>query len=59
MMSGSKPYEIYLRTRDAADEEDRGMLAVGAASLLFVLIFQFRSIGVLIYYLRISEVESA
>jgi hypothetical protein len=35
------------------------VLAVGAASLLFVLIFQFRSIGVLIYYLRISEVESA
>ena len=34
MMSGSKPYEIYLRTRDAADEEDRGMLAVGAADTL-------------------------
>jgi tetratricopeptide (TPR) repeat protein len=34
MMSGSKPYEMYLRTRDAADEEDRGMLAVGAANAL-------------------------
>ena len=34
MMSGSKPHEIYLRTRDAADEEDRGMLAVGAANAL-------------------------
>ena len=34
MMSGSKPYEIYIRTRDAADEEDRGMLAVGTADTL-------------------------
>ena len=34
MMSGSKPHEIYLRTRDAADDEDRGMLAVGAANAL-------------------------
>lgn len=34
MMSGSKPYEIYLRTRDAADAEDQGMLAVGAADTL-------------------------
>ena len=34
MMSGSKPHEIYLRTRDAQDEEDRGMLAVSAANAL-------------------------
>ena len=34
MMSGSRPYEIYLRTRGAADEEDRGMLAVGASDAL-------------------------
>ena len=34
MMSGSKPYEIYLRTRAAADAEDQGMLAVGAADTL-------------------------
>ena len=34
MMSGSKPHEMYLRTRDATDEEDRGMLAVSAANAL-------------------------
>ena len=34
MMSGSRPYDMYLRTRDAADEEDRGMLAVSAANAL-------------------------
>ena len=33
-MSGSSPLEIHLRTRDAADEEDRDMLAVGAANAL-------------------------
>ena len=34
MMSGSSPYESYLRTRDEGDEENRGMLAVGAADAL-------------------------
>ena len=34
MMSGNKPYEIYLRTRNEVDEEDHGMLAVGAADAL-------------------------
>jgi len=34
MMSGNTPYEMYLRTRDEMDEEDRGMLNVGAADAL-------------------------
>ena len=34
MMSGTQPYEIYLRTRGETDEEDRNMLAVGAADAL-------------------------
>lgn len=34
MMSGNEPREIYLRMRDAADEEDRGLLATGAADAM-------------------------
>ena len=34
MMSGSRPYDIYLRTRNEKDEENRTMLAVGAADAL-------------------------
>ena len=34
MMSGGEPRDIYLRTRDAADEEDKGLLASGAADAM-------------------------
>ena len=34
MMSGTSPYEIYLRTRGETDEENRGMLTIGAADAL-------------------------
>ena len=34
MMSGTSPYEIALRTRGETDEENRGMLAIGASDAL-------------------------
>ena len=34
MMSGGEPRDIYLRTRDAADEEDKGLLSSGASDAL-------------------------
>lgn len=34
MMSGGDPRDIYLRTRDAADEEDKGLLSSGASDAL-------------------------
>jgi len=34
MMSGGEPREIYLRTRDAMDEEDKGLLSSGASDAL-------------------------
>ena len=34
MMSGSDPYEIYLRTRGETDEENKTVLATGAADAL-------------------------
>ena len=34
MMSGGEPRDVYLRTRDAADEEDKGLLSSGASDAL-------------------------
>lgn len=34
MMSGGNPRDVYLRTREAADEEDKGLLSSGASDAL-------------------------
>lgn len=51
--------QVWLNRMQAGGEELNEQNNWLFPRFFFVLIFQFRSIGILIYYLRFSKVESA